>query len=89
MLTNPEKPGTHGGFSVESDTVAPLWQFALAVLAVLSFKFFLAIHVGPVAFQSMLNDLAGADAISLAFSNLLQLDRISQTLLDIAWPMLR
>ena len=82
MLTSPEKPVICGGFAAESGAVAPLCQFGLALLAVLSFKIFLALQIGTGEFQAMLVHWSHSGIFPQMAAQLIALDTLSQLMVS-------
>ncbi len=70
------------------EAISPAAQLGLAIVAVLSFKMFLALQSGLAAYQAAMADLAGGGIVERALAKALTLDAVSQAVAAALVPYL-
>lgn len=72
----------------EATISTSLTQFGAALLAVLSFKIFLALQLDATLFQAMVSDLAQGGLAEKVAAKLIGLDAVSQMAVDALRPLI-
>ena len=89
MAHNGEMTFEGGLIGLNEGTVGTaLSQFGAALLAVLSFKIFLALQLDATLFQAMVSDLSQGTVAEKVAAKLIGLDAVSQMVADALRPLI-